>query len=85
MNFFKKLIQTINPFIFMLSFCIGIFFTYSLTSAPEVIYIYPNPHNTGDTIYKDDGDSCFKYLSEKVACTEEAIPIEKTQNNSASK
>jgi hypothetical protein len=60
----------------MLSFCIGLFFTYSLTSAPEIIYIYPNPHNLQDTIYKDDSDKCFKYTSEKVECTDDAIFVE---------
>lgn len=69
----------------MLSFCIGLFFTYSLTSVPEVIYIYPNPHNLQDTIYKDDSDKCFKYTSEKVECTDDAIFVEDSNkhNNNA--
>ena len=59
----KKLLNSIHPLLFMVSFCIGLFFTYSLTSAPEILYVYPNPHNLQDTIYKDDSDKCFKYTS----------------------
>jgi hypothetical protein len=81
MNFLKKIFNTIHPLLFMLSFCIGLFFTYSLTSAPEVLYIYPNPHNLQDTIYKDDSDKCFKYTSEKVECTDDAIFVEDSNQN----
>jgi len=75
MNFFKKIFHSIHPLLFMLSFCVGLFFTYSLTSAPEVIYVYPNPHNLQDTIYTDDSDKCFKYTSQKIKCTKDAIDI----------
>ena len=67
----------------MISFCIGLFFTYSLTSAPEVIYIYPNPHNLQDTIYKDNSDKCFKYTSQNVDCTEDAIFVEDSNATSS--
>ena len=67
----------------MLSFCIGLFFTYSLTSAPEVLYIYPNPHNLQDTIYKADSDKCFKYTSQKVECSEDAIEVKNNNNDTS--
>ena len=83
MNFIKTLFNSIHPLLFMISFCIGLFFTYSLTSAPEVIYIYPNPHNLQDTIYKDNSDKCFKYTSQKVDCTEDAIFVEDSNATSS--
>ena len=76
----KNLFSSIHPLIFMISFCIGLFFTYSLTSAPEVIYIYPNPHNLQDTIYKDDSNKCFKYTSEKVECSSNALETNVSDN-----
>lgn len=76
----KNIFSSIHPLLFMVAFCIGLFFTYSLTSAPEVIYIYPNPHNIQDTIYKDDSDKCFKYTSEKVKCTANALETNQSDN-----
>ena len=74
MKFFQTLTNTINPFIFLLAFCVGIFFTYIFTSNPDIIYINPNPHNQ-DVVYKDDNDKCFRYTAETVKCTEDAIDI----------
>ena len=79
-NAIKKILGSIHPLLFMVSFCIGLFFTYSLTSAPEVIYIYPNPHNLQDTIYKDDSDKCFKYTSNKVECSSNALETNVSDN-----
>lgn len=76
----KKLLNSIHPLLFMVSFCIGLFFTYSLTSAPEILYVYPNPHNLQDTIYKDDSDKCFKYTSNKVECSSNALDTKETDN-----
>jgi hypothetical protein len=81
MAFIQNLFGVIDPIIFMVSFCVGLFFTYSLTSAPEILYLYPNPHNVKDTIYKDDSEKCFKYMSEKVECTDDAIDIEKVNGS----
>ena len=76
----KNLLNSIHPLLFMVSFCIGLFFTYSLTSAPEILYVYPNPHNLQDTIYKDDSDKCFKYTSNKVECSSNALDTKETDN-----
>jgi len=73
LTFLKRIFKSIHPLIFMISFCIGLFFTYSLTSVPEIIYVYPNPHNLQDTIYKDDSAKCFKYTSDKVECSSNAV------------
>ncbi len=76
----KKIFNSIHPLLFMVSFCVGLFFTYSLTSAPEILYVYPNPHNLQDTIYKDDSAKCFKYTSEKVECSSDALNTKKSDN-----
>lgn len=62
------LFKFINPFIFLLSFCVGMFFVYTFTSNPDVIYIMPTPDNESSVIYKDKTDTCFKYKSEQVDC-----------------
>lgn len=63
MLFLNKII----PFYFLLSLCIGLFLTYTLTPTPDVIIKYPTPDDQ-NSIYKDDADNCFKFLSKEVDC-----------------
>ena len=58
---------------FMISFCIGMFFTYVLTPTPEVIIKFPTPTNIGKVQYKDSTDTCYVYESKEVSCTDDAV------------
>ena len=70
MNFFNKL----DPLAFMISLAIGFFLAYIFGPRPTILYKYPTPANTDNTIYKDDLNNCYKYNSTKVSC-----PVDKKQ------
>ena len=71
-NFFttfgKNRSVKIHHWAFIISFAIGMFFVYVLQPVPKVIIKHPNPENAGKIIYKDNGDSCYKYIAEQVEC-----------------
>ena len=62
-HFFNKL----NPYVFILSFCIGIFIVYLSEPTKKIIIQHPRP-NDEKTIYRDDSDNCYKYKTIEVTC-----------------
>ena len=67
----------IDPIIFLISLCIGLFYVYLSTDKPEIIIKYPSPYNTDKIVYTDKAGMCYKYAIEKVLC-----PLDKTKINS---
>ena len=63
LNLFSKL----NPYAFILSFCIGIFIVYLSEPPKKIIVKHPKP-NDDQTIYRDNDDNCYKYKTVEVAC-----------------
>lgn len=63
MKFFDKL----NPFAFLLAFCIGIFLCYITSPVPQIILKYPDPDNTMEK-YIDKESNCFRYVKKEVKC-----------------
>ncbi len=63
LNLFSKL----NPYAFILSFCIGIFIVYLSEPPKKIIVKHPRP-NDNQTIYRDNDDNCYKYKTVEVAC-----------------
>ncbi len=64
MNIFKN----IDPFIFLVSLCIGLGLTYVFTPPPHIVYKYPTPFNVDNITYQDDSQSCYKYKANVVSC-----------------
>ena len=62
----------INTTCFVISFCIGIMFVYAMNPPIKVVYKFPSPDNE-NIIYKDDSDSCYKYHSQEVPCTDKTV------------
>jgi len=58
----------IDTRLFLISFFIGIFFSYISDPQQKVIYIYPSPDNVDSVVYKDEADNCFKFSHEEVGC-----------------
>ena len=58
----------INPTIFIISLCIGLFFSYITLPNSQVIYVYPTPDNIDKVQYKDEGGTCFEFNSSEVEC-----------------
>ncbi len=62
------ILDSINPYVFIISFCIGIFICYITQPEPKIIIQHPRPDNVDSVIYKDDNDDCYKYESQEVDC-----------------
>lgn len=58
---------------FFIAFAIGLFLCYITNPKPTIIVKFPSPYNAGKVLYKDKGDSCYKYNASKVSC-----PIDKS-------
>jgi len=63
----------INLFWFILSLTIGLFYVYITNPPKNIIYKFPSPLNTENTIYKDNSNLCFKFESKRSEC-----PIDKS-------
>jgi len=63
MHLFTKL----NPYVFIISFSIGIFIVYLSEPPRKIIIKHPRP-NDNETIYRDDADNCYKYKTIEVQC-----------------
>jgi hypothetical protein len=63
MHLFTKL----NPYVFIISFCIGIFVVYLSEPPRKIIIKHPRP-NDNKTIYRDDSNNCYKYKTIEVQC-----------------
>jgi hypothetical protein len=61
------LFNRLNPFAFIISFCIGIFFVYLMEPQKKIIVQHPKP-NDDVTIYRDDENNCYKYKTIEVKC-----------------
>jgi len=62
------ILDKINPYAFIVSFCIGIFICYITQPEPKIIVRHPRPDNVNNIVYKDDNNDCYKYESEEVDC-----------------
>jgi hypothetical protein len=61
------LFNHLNPFAFIISFCVGIFIVYLMEPPKKVIVQHPKP-NDDATIYHDDENNCYKYKTIEVKC-----------------
>lgn len=58
----------IDPLIFLIALCIGLFYTYVTSPPPEIVIKYPTPFNAGKITYVDKNNVCYKYRIQKVNC-----------------
>ncbi len=70
-----NILEYINPLVFFISLCIGIFLTYISTPPPKIVIKYPTPNNSGKIIYRDTADMCYKYNSKEVECPTDSSDI----------
>lgn len=74
----------INPTIFILSLCFGLFLSYITLPQSQVIYVYPTPDNIDKIQYKDEGANCFEFNAHEVECPNDTnlirdYPIQNTK------
>jgi hypothetical protein len=67
----------INFPIFLISFCIGVFFVYVTMPDMRKIYVYPTPENVAVLQYRDNTGSCFEFTQKEVACPRDESKIKK--------
>ena len=65
-------IPSIDPFVFMIAFCVGMCWVYFTKPKPVLVYKSPNPYNL-DTKYTDDNGDCYQYEMTNVSCTGNSI------------
>jgi len=58
----------IDPYWFIIFFCLGMFFVYISTPSPDIIVKYPTPDQVDQLTYKDAAGMCYKYKAEEVVC-----------------
>lgn len=63
-----QLFGRLNFSALVISFAIGILYTYLVTPPPRVVVKFPSPYNAGKVLYRDDADACFMFKSDPVAC-----------------
>ncbi len=73
------LLDYIDPLIFLIALCIGLFYTYITTPYPQVIIKYPTPFNAGKITYVDKNNVCYKYHIKKVTCPADKSKIKNYQ------
>ena len=75
------LIDNIQPLWFFVSLFIGLFLVYIITPTPEVIVKYPTPENANESIFEDDSNNCYKFVTKEVDCPKDKeineIPIQR--------
>ena len=78
-----NILSCIEPLYFILALAVGLFLCYLITPTPDVIVKFPTPENAGHTIYKDDAENCFKFVSTEVPCPDKKkihkIPVKMTK------
>lgn len=57
----------INIIAFLIAFMIGIIYIYITIPEPIILIKYPTPYSL-DIVYKDDHDTCYKYLINEIDC-----------------
>lgn len=72
-----KIIDCIDPLIFLISLCLGLFYTYVSTPPPKIVIKYPTPFNAGKITYVDNNNTCYKYHIKKVDCPADQSKIKK--------
>ncbi len=61
--------------IFLISFCLGLFFAYVLGADTKIIYVYPTPENIDKILFKDNADNCFSFEQIQTKCPLNASEI----------
>lgn len=62
---------------FLISFAIGLFFTYILGPEIKTIFIYPSPENVDKILFKDKAENCFYFDQVEIKCPSNGSLISK--------
>jgi len=62
------IIDNIDPWWFFISLFVGLFIVYCTTPHPDIIIKYPTPENASHSIFEDDSNNCYKFVTHEVDC-----------------
>lgn len=65
----------LEPYVFLLSFGIGMMIAYIATPPPHVIIRFPTVENAGKITYKDDAGVCYRYRAKTTSCPDDPNKI----------
>jgi len=69
-----EVFNLIDPMVFLIAFCVGVYMCYAMSPQPKVIVKKPTPANSFETIYKDEEGTCYRYNTVSTQC-KDATPI----------
>ena len=64
-----------SPLYFIVSLAIGLFFVYITAAPPNVIVVYPTPHNYDQYQYEDNASNCFVIKQHEISCNQKSEHI----------
>ena len=70
-----EILHYLNIPCFIISLAIGLFLVYILAPSPHVIFIYPNPDNESQLLYKDKSNTCYRCKSKEISCPNDSSKI----------
>ena len=68
-------LKFINIPILVLSFIVGLVFSYITEPPKTVVYVYPTPENYKQIEYVDNVGNCFQFAPNKVKCPKDDTKI----------
>lgn len=70
------MLNEINLYLFIQSFCIGIFFVYIVTPKKKIIHKFPSPNNVDSLVYSNNDNTCYKYETEEINCKNTKVELQ---------
>ena len=62
------MLRQLHPVAFVIAFCVGILYVYTVQPEPTVVVKFPTPYNAGQQVYTDKAGTCYTYQADQVAC-----------------
>jgi len=69
--------EYIDPFYFLVAFCVGLLYTYISVPPQQIVIKYPTPYNSDKVTYVDDAGVCYRYKVSTDSCPADTQKIKK--------
>lgn len=65
--------EYVDLHVFVISFGLGLMLVYCMSPPPKIVHKFPTPENS-DTVFRDEHNSCYRFVPKQTTCTTKAIP-----------